>query len=86
MIANTNLKGNFGRLLVDRAQNGTASGIVSVSNTNGYQSGDGAYLKGADFTINASHSHPLTINSNGANSVHNNIQPYISVYIFQRTA
>lgn len=36
--------------------------------------------------VNASgnHSHTLTINNTGSNQPHNNIQPYIAVYIWKR--
>lgn len=44
--------------------------------------GGGSY----DVSVNASHGHTVTINSNGSNSAHNNVQPYITAYIFRRTA
>lgn len=33
-----------------------------------------------------SHSHTVTVNNNGSGQVHNNLQPYITCYIWQRTA
>ena len=32
------------------------------------------------------HSHTLTINNTGNNQSHNNIQPYIAIFIWKRTA
>ena len=32
------------------------------------------------------HSHTVTINTAGGDSIHNNIQPYLAVYIWRRTA
>ena len=32
------------------------------------------------------HSHTVTVNSTGNNQAHNNLPPYVSVYIFRRTA
>lgn len=37
-------------------------------------------------TTNGAHSHTLTINNNGSSKPHNNMQPYVSVYIWKRTA
>lgn len=33
-----------------------------------------------------SHSHTITVNNTGSNTGHNNIQPYLAVYYWQRTA
>lgn len=56
-------------------------------------SGDGVNTKSAGahthtLTMNeaANHKHTLTISTNGGDKEHNNIQPYVSVYIFRRIA
>ena len=37
-------------------------------------------------TTNAgAHSHKVTINNTGSSQAHNNIQPYIAIYIWKRT-
>ena len=32
------------------------------------------------------HSHTVTINSTGSNQAHNNLPPYLAIYIWERTA
>ena len=32
------------------------------------------------------HTHTVTISNTGSNTAHNNMQPYLTVYIWQRTA
>lgn len=63
-----------------------ATGIVSVNgyaNYIGNANGGGA---GGRITINATHSHNLTINNIGNSAAHNNIQPYCVIYMWHRTA
>lgn len=35
-------------------------------------------------SINGNHSHTITINNTGSNQPHNNLQPYVTCYIWKR--
>lgn len=75
-----------GKATEDTGQFQSASGIISLSNSQVHIDsgvGGGGYRT---ININASHGHTVTVNNTGSGSTHNNIQPYISVYIWHRTA
>lgn len=63
-----------------------ATGIVYVNGFANYTGNSMGGGGGGRVTINATHSHNLTINNIGNNTAHNNTQPYITCYIWQRTA
>lgn len=77
-----------------------ASGIVTRTNTIN-DSGSGSQFTGSEYTINASHSHTysgttsgvsanhnhsVTVDASGSSATNANIQPYITVYMWKRTA
>lgn len=81
------------------SSNGAHTHVIKV-NTNGYpdgqhdSSGDEHYWRGTAYgdtavkytDSNGEHTHTFTTNATGANKAHNNMQPYLVVYIFKRTA
>ena len=48
--------------------------------------GDDKQNKSEPIQNAGAHSHTVTVNSTGNNQVHNNLPPYVSVYIFKRTS
>ena len=64
-----------------------ATGIVSFTNLVG-GSGSGDQFSGGQYSVDASHSHTLsgTTGSSGSSATNANYQPYITVYMWKRTA
>ena len=65
----------------------TGSGVFTRTaiQRSGYSGGGGRNDR-ADFSFNASHAHNLNFESIGSNIAHNNLQPYLSCYMWRRTA
>ena len=76
-----NISGGFE--ITDGAYIGNAWGVFS-QNTNHVwaKGGDERVGKGANF--NSNHSHTVTINNTGSSQSHNNMMPYIAIYIWKR--
>lgn len=79
---NTNTVGNH-QHEVPKVQGGGPSVVLSPSTvvTPANAVSSGLYTWGA-----GSHAHNLNINATGGNQPHNNMQPYLAVYMWQRTA
>jgi len=70
-------------------QSGSASGVFSVSGASYPSRMQGAAGTGSRPTVDMSipnHTHPVTINSTGSSGTNANYQPYITVYMWKRTA
>lgn len=65
---------------------GSASGIVSLSNVGASFYGGSLANANRTANIDASHSHTVTVNSAGSSGTNANLQPYVVVYMWTRTA
>lgn len=64
-----------------------SSGIVSFKDADNANSPVGqARVPIRTFTINATYGHTISINNTGSNQIHNNMQPYLAIYIWKRKA
>jgi hypothetical protein len=82
-VASTSLTGSF-----DIRQGGftSPSGIFSGSNSGTAFDGGSSFTADRTMNINATHEHTLTVNSTGSSGTNANLQPYITVYLWKRTA
>jgi hypothetical protein len=66
----------------------SASGIVSIQATSVGGAADGSQASGTQYGIDASHSHTIsgTTDSTGSSGTNANLQPYITVAMWKRTA
>ena len=61
-------------------------GVFSQTNLGKQANGDDGNSFTKRYDMNASHSHTVTVNNTGSGQAHNTIQPYITAYIWRRTA
>lgn len=87
---NVNISGGFNLDGTEQGSGTGAWGSFSLGGTftpgKGHGSSGGGSNAGRTINFNNSHSHNITINSTGSGQKHNNMQPYISVYMWKRIA
>ena len=71
-----------GYLLLRR--NDPSDGYLGTDNDAAMSSG--AHTHTVSVTNNGAHTHNVTVNNTGASQAHNNMPPYLSIYIWKRTA
>jgi len=70
----------------DHAHSSTQSFLSNITTgAVGIGSGDGGSFRGVTTTSAGSHSHTLTLDSTGSSGTNANLQPYVVVYMWQRT-
>ena len=68
----------------------SASGVFSIGSSftpsKGHGNSGGGSNAGRNINFNSTHSHKITINNVGEGQSHNNIQPYLTVYMWKRVS
>ena len=64
----------------------TVNNVLTGVAKEGMAEGDWNAQRNVTTTANGNHSHTVTVNSSGGSNAHNNIPPYLTVYMFKRTA
>ena len=68
----------------------SASGVFSIGSSftpsKGHGNNGGGSNVGRNINFNSTHSHKITINNVGEGQSHNNIQPYLTVYMWKRVS
>ena len=80
----TNINGQIGSVVIRSGSTATgALNLVQRTYIKGLQ--DGSSWESWNVSLNAAHSHVVAVNNTGSNIPHNNMMPYINVYIWKRT-
>lgn len=85
-----NINGGFRLDGTEIGSTTSASGVFSIGSSftpsKGHGSSGGGSNAGRNINFNSTHSHKITINNVGEGQSHNNIQPYLTVYMWKRVS
>ena len=85
-----NINGGFRLDGTEIGSTTSASGVFSIGSSftpsKGHGSSGGGSNVGRNINFNSTHSHKITINNVGEGQSHNNIQPYLTVYMWKRVS
>lgn len=85
IVATATLTGDVGHIAHDSQYGMTVhTGVFSVTTTSRGNGDSGGSAETIHF--NGSHSHSVNISNTGNGQSHNNLQPYIAVFMWRRTA